>query len=482
MTQSPASTTPQNPKGGVVTRFAPSPTGFLHIGGARTALFNWLYARHTGGKFLVRVEDTDRERSTEAAVAAIFEGLDWLGMKSDAEVVFQYSRADRHRAAVQELLEAGRAYRCWMTVEELDAAREKARAEGKAIRSPWRDAPPPSDPALPHVIRFKGPLEGETVVDDMVKGPVTFRNIELDDLVLLRNDGAPTYNLAVVVDDHDMGVTNIIRGDDHLNNAARQTLIYQAFGWEVPAMAHIPLIHGPDGAKLSKRHGAQAVGEFADMGYLPEGLRNYLARLGWGHGDDEVFSDAQAIEWFDVRDVVKAPARLDWAKLNFINSQHLHVAEDGRLADLTLKALQAQGASLPDDAAARLLATVPQVKVGAKTILELAEHCAFALKARPLALEEKTLKQLTGETVERLTRLRAQLGAAPAWGVSELEILLKSFAESEGVGFGKFGPSLRGILTGGSQAPDLNKIMAALGREESLGRLDDALASAHEAL
>jgi glutamyl-tRNA synthetase len=311
---------------------------------------------------------------------------------------------------------------------------------------------------------------------------VTFNNADLDDLVLLRNDGAPTYNLAVVVDDHDMGVTNVIRGDDHLNNAARQTLIYQAFGWTVPAMAHIPLIHGPDGAKLSKRHGAQAVGEFADMGYLPEGLRNYLARLGWGHGDDEVFSDEQAIAWFDVRDVVKAPARLDWAKLNFINSQHLRKADDGRLADLTLKALNAQGASLPADAAARLLAVVPQVKEGAKTILELAEHCAFALKVRPLALEDKTLKQLTDETRERLVRLRDRLAAAPVWGVLELEALLKSFAESEGVGFGKFGPSLRGVLTGGAQAPDLNKIMTALGRDESLGRLDDALARAHEAL
>jgi glutamyl-tRNA synthetase len=476
MTNSPAPTHAPEKTSGVVTRFAPSPTGFLHIGGARTALFNWLYARHTGGKFLVRVEDTDRERSTEAAVAAIFEGLDWLGMKSDEEVVFQHKQADRHREAVQQLLDAGRAYRCWMSVEDLALAREAARAGGPALRSPWRDAPEPNDPTAPHVIRFKGPLDGTTLVDDLVKGPVTFNNAELDDLVLLRADGAPTYNLAVVVDDHDMGVTHVIRGDDHLNNAARQTLIYQAMGWTLPAFGHIPLIHGPDGAKLSKRHGAQAVGEFADMGYLPEGLRNYLARLGWGHGDDEVFSDAQAIEWFDVKDVVKAPARLDWAKLNFINSQHLHVAEDGRLADLTLKALQAQGASLPNDAAARLLATVPQVKSGAKTILELAEHCAFALKVRPLALEEKTQNQLTDETVERLKRLRAQLGAAPAWGLSELETLLKSFAESEGVGFGKFGPSLRGILTGGSQAPDLNKIMTALGRDESLGRLDDALA------
>jgi len=475
MTNSSAPAPSPKKDGGVVTRFAPSPTGFLHIGGARTALFNWLYARHTGGKFLVRVEDTDRERSTEAAVAAIFEGLDWLGLKSDEEVVFQHRQADRHREAVQQLLDAGHAYRCWMSVEDLALAREAARAGGPALRSPWRDGTVPNDPTAPHVIRFKGPLDGTTVVDDLVKGPVNFNNTDLDDLVLLRADGAPTYNLAVVVDDHDMGVTHVIRGDDHLNNAARQTLIYQAMGWTLPAFGHIPLIHGPDGAKLSKRHGAQAVGEFQDMGYLPEGLRNYLARLGWGHGDDEVFSDEQAISWFDVKDVVKAPARLDWAKLNFINSQHLHVAEDGRLAELTLKALNAQGATLPADAASRLHAVVPHVKQGAKTILELAEHCAFALKVRPLALEEKTVKQLNDETVERLARLRAQLQAAPVWGVSELEALLKSFAESEGVGFGKFGPSLRGILTGGAQAPDLNKIMAALGRDESLGRLDDAL-------
>ncbi|MBC7670662.1 MAG: glutamate--tRNA ligase, partial [Gemmatimonadaceae bacterium] len=322
MTNSPVPTTAPKKDGAVVTRFAPSPTGFLHIGGARTALFNWLYARHTGGKFLIRVEDTDRERSTEAAVAAIFEGLDWLGLTSDEEVVFQHKQADRHREAVQQLLDAGRAYRCWMSVEDLALARELARAGGPALRSPWRDAPEPNDPTAPHVIRFKGPLDGTTMVDDLVKGPVTFNNAELDDLVLLRADGAPTYNLAVVVDDHDMGVTHVIRGDDHLNNAARQTLIYQALGWTLPAFGHIPLIHGPDGAKLPKRHGAQAVGEFQDMGYLPEGLRNYLARLGWGHGDVEVFSDEEAISWFDVKDVVKAPARLDWAKLNFINSQH----------------------------------------------------------------------------------------------------------------------------------------------------------------
>ncbi len=460
---------------GVVTRFAPSPTGFLHIGGARTALFNWLYARHTGGKFLIRVEDTDRERSTEAAVAAIFEGLDWLGLKSDDEVVFQRTRAPRHVEVVHELLAKGRAYRCWMSVEELEVAREKARAEGRTIRSPWRDAPE-GDLSAPHVIRFKGPLDGETLVNDLVKGPVTFKNIELDDLVLLRADGAPTYNLAVVVDDHDMGVTHVIRGDDHLNNAARQTLIYQAMDWVVPAFAHIPLIHGPDGAKLSKRHGAQAVGEFADLGYIPEGMRNYLARLGWGHGDDEVFTDEQAISWFDVADVVKAPARLDWAKLNHINAQHLRKADDSRLTALALTAAEKRGEPLPADAAERIARTVPEVKEGAKTILELVDHCAFALKTRPLALEDKTQKQLTEETVERLKRLRDQLAAAPAFDAGALETVLKSFAESEGVGFGKFGPALRGILTGGAPAPDLNKTMAALSRDEAIGRLDDALA------
>ena len=321
----------------VVTRFAPSPTGSLHIGGARTALFNWLYARHTGGTFLLRIEDTDRERSTDENVQIIFDGLNWLGVESDQPPVFQHARASRHAEAVQQLLDTGNAYRCYMTVEEVAAEREIARADGRAIRSPWRDRT--DYPEQPYVIRFRGPLEGETLVGDLIKGPVRFANKELDDLILLRSDGNVTYNMAVVVDDHDMGVTHVIRGDDHLNNAARQSLIFQALGWDLPYFAHLPLIHGPDGAKLSKRHGAQAVGEFADMGYLPEGLRNYLARLGWGHGDDEVFSDEQAIAWFDVKDVVKAPARLDWAKLNHINNQHLRHADDRRLAALTRQAL-----------------------------------------------------------------------------------------------------------------------------------------------
>src|SRR6201999_561641 len=372
----------------VVTRFAPSPTGSLHIGGARTALFNFLYARHTGGTFLLRVEDTDRERSTPDAVKAIFDGLDWLGLTSDAEPVFQFSRVDRHREAVQQMYDKGRAYRCFMTVEELEIEREKARAEGRAIRSIWRDRDPAEGGDKPFVVRFKGPLEGETVVDDLVKGPVRFQNKELDDLVLLRSDGAPTYNLAVVVDDHDMGVTHVIRGDDHLNNAARQTLIYQGLGWAVPAFAHIPLIHGPDGAKLSKRHGAQAVGEFAEMGYLPETMRNYLARLGWGHGDDEIFSDDQAIGWFDIEDVVSAPARLDWAKLNHFNNHYIRLAEIPRLTALVARTLKSRDVHLRQGDEALIERTIPLVRDGAKTVLELADAVMFVLQRRPVALPE----------------------------------------------------------------------------------------------
>jgi glutamyl-tRNA synthetase len=439
-------------------------------------LFNFLYARHTGGTFLLRVEDTDRERSTPDAVKAIFDGLNWLGLQSDAEPVFQFSRVDRHREAAQRLLDKGRAYRCFMTVEELEIEREKARAEGRAIRSAWRERDPAEGGNKPFVVRFKGPLDGETVVDDLVKGPVRFHNKELDDLVLLRSDGTPTYNLAVVVDDHDMGVTHVIRGDDHLNNAARQTLLYQALDFPLPAFGHIPLIHGPDGAKLSKRHGAQAVAEFADMGYLPEAMRNYLARLGWGHGDDEIFSDAQAVEWFDVADVVKAPARLDWAKLNHINNHYLRLADDTRLAELTLHAHRSREMHLPGDALERLQAIVPLVKEGAKTIPELADLTIFALKPRPLALDEKTQKLLSDpETSGRMERLAETLAGAGDWSHAGLEQELKNFASAEGVGLGKIGPALRGILSGGAVAPDLASALSGLGREESLGRLQDAL-------
>jgi glutamyl-tRNA synthetase len=362
-----------------------------------------------------------------------------------------------------------------MTVEELDIERQKARAEGRAIRSVWRDREPPAGENQPFVVRFKGPIEGETIVDDLVKGPVRFMNKELDDLVLLRTDGAPTYNLAVVVDDHDMGITHIIRGDDHLSNAARQSLIFEALGWAKPAFGHLPLIHGPDGAKLSKRHGAQAVSEFADMGYLPEAMRNYLARLGWGHGDDELFSDEQAIAWFEVSDVVKAPARLDWDKLGFINNHYIRAADDQRLGALVRDVHKSRGETVHDAAAPALERVIPLVKEGAKTILELADLTVFVLKTRPLALDERTQGLLTEETRARLARLAEQLKTQADWDAPALSAALRAFAEAEGVGMGKFGPALRGVLSGGAPAPDLASALSALGPAESLGRIDDAL-------
>jgi glutamyl-tRNA synthetase len=362
-----------------------------------------------------------------------------------------------------------------MTIEELEAERVRARAEGRAIRSPWRDREPPAGDNRAHVIRFRGPLDGETIVHDLVKGPVRFQNKELDDLVLLRSDGAPTYNLAVVVDDHDMGATHVIRGDDHLNNAARQSLIYEALRWAKPEFGHLPLIHGPDGAKLSKRHGAQAVSEFADMGYLPEAMRNYLARLGWGHGDDELFSDEQAIAWFDVADVVKAPARLDWDKLGFINNHYIRAADDQRLLSLVRDAHHGRGEPVCEHAAGALARAVPLVREGAKTVLELADLTVFVLKARPLALDGKTRELLTTETAGRLGRLRERLMSQTDWSAAALGGLVRDFAAAEGVGIGKFGPALRGVLSGGAPAPDLASTLCALGPDESVGRIEDAL-------
>ena len=452
----------------------------MHIGTARTALFNQLFARRHGGTYLVRVEDTDRERSTAANVEVIFDGLAWLGLEPDQPPVFQSQREARHVEAVHDLLARGGAYRDWTSPEELEAERALARAEGRVVRSPWRDRDPAEAPAgAPFTVRLRAPTEGETLVDDLVKGAVTFRNAELDDLVLLRSDGTPTYNLAVVVDDHDMAITHVIRGDDHLNNAARQSLIYRGLGWEVPAFAHVPLIHGPDGAKLSKRHGAQAVGEFRDMGYLPEAMRNYLARLGWGHGDDELFTDEQAAAWFDVADVVKAPARLDWPKLNFVNQHYIRDADDARLTALTAEVHRGRGAALPDSALPRLRTALPLVKEAAQTVLQLADLTVFALMARPIATDEKTAKLLSEETRARLGRLAQALSAyAGDWSPAALAPQIKAFAEAEGVGIGKFGAALRGVLGGGAPAPDLASTLAALGREEALGRLADALSPA----
>lgn len=447
----------------------------MHIGTARTALFNWLYARHTGGKFLLRIEDTDRERSTADAVQVIFDGLKWLGLEADETPVFQFARADRHRAAVDEMLARGSAYRDYMTTDELEAEREKARAEGRVVRSPWRDLSPNDAPDRPFVARLKAPLEGDTVIDDQVKGEVRFQNQNLDDLILLRTDGSPTYNLAVVVDDHEMGVTHVIRGDDHLNNAARQTLIYRGLGWDPPVWAHLPLIHGPDGAKLSKRHGAQAVGEFADMGYLPEAMRNYLAKLGWGHGDDEIFTDDEAKAWFDIKDVVGAPARLDWAKLNHLNNHYIREADAGRLTALTADIHRGRDWPLKEADLPVLERTIPLVRDGAKTLLELADNTVFVLKARPLDIPEKGRQMLTEETAGRLGRLQAVLAEVDAWEVPALEATMRGFAEAEGVGLGKIGPALRMVLSGGSPAPDLAGALVALGKDESLGRIKDAL-------
>jgi glutamyl-tRNA synthetase len=460
----------------VVTRIAPSPTGAMHIGTARTALFNWLYAHRTGGKFLLRIEDTDRERSTPEAVQVIFDGLEWLGLKADETPVFQAARVDRHVRAVDEMLARGSAYRDYMTPDELEAERTNARAEGRVIHSPWRDLSPNDAPDRSFVVRLKAPIEGETVIADQVKGRVVFQNKDLDDLILTRTDGTPTYNLAVVVDDHEMGVTHVIRGDDHLNNAARQTLIYQGLGWTPPVWAHLPLIHGPDGTKLSKRHGAQAVSEFADMGYLPEAMRNYLAKLGWGHGDDEIFSDAEAQSWFDISDVVGAPARLDWAKLNHLNNHYIRQADPARLASLVAAIHKGRDFPLHDGHLVQLTHVIPYVRDGAKTTLELADATVFALARRPLDFTDKARELVTNEeTRARLARLRIALAAAPAWDVPTLESGNRSFAESEGVGMGKFGPALRAALSGGAPAPDLAGALVSLGKDESLARLDDAL-------
>ena len=459
----------------VVTRIAPSPTGAMHIGTARTALFNWLYARNRGGKFLLRIEDTDRERSTAEAVQVIFDGLAWLGLEADETPVFQASRADRHVAAVQDMLARGSAYRDFMTPEELEAERTAARAEGRVVRSPWRDQSPNDGLDRPFVVRLKAPQDGETLIDDQVKGQVRFQNKDLDDLILLRTDGTPTYNLAVVVDDHEMGVTHVIRGDDHLNNAARQTLIYQGLGWTPPVWAHLPLIHGPDGAKLSKRHGAQAVGEFADMGYLPEAMRNYLSKLGWGHGDDEIFDQDQAASWFDIKDVVGAPARLDWDKLNHLNNHYIRLADPARLTQLVAAIHKGRDWKLREADLPVLERAIPLVRDGAKTTLELADATVFVLKQRPLELPPKALELLTDETRSRLGRLRDAYAAAADWTVPALEQLNKSFAESEGVGLGKIGPALRAVLSGGSPRTRSRRALVALGKDESLGRIDDAL-------
>ncbi len=464
----------QNTK--VITRFAPSPTGFLHIGGARTALFNALLAKRHGGEFKLRIEDTDRKRSTDEAVQAILDGLSWLGLEWDGDVVSQFSRANRHREVVDELLANGAAFRCYLTVEETEALRDQAFKEGRALRSPWRDRDASEAPAgAPYTIRFKAP-ETDVVVHDEVQGEVKWAAKEFDDLILLRAAGAPTYNLAVVVDDHDMGITHVVRGDDHLVNAARQSQIYDVLGWDKPVFAHIPLIHGPDGKKLSKRHGALGVEAYRDMGYLPEGLRNYLLRLGWSHGDKELFDDAEMAALFDLDGLGKAPARLDFDKMAHVNAWHMGRADDAALTKLVLARLNDRDKLRTDETGQRWVRQAMSVlKERASTLAELENQLYFLLQPRPIEITGKTAKALKDDARDRLARLRSLLAETSDWSEDALGVALQSFAEAEDVGFGKVGQPLRAALTGGAPAPDMSFVLAILGREEVLSRLDDVI-------
>lgn len=466
----------------VVTRFAPSPTGFLHIGGGRTALFNWLYARRFGGKMLLRIEDTDRERSTEAAIDAIIDGLRWLGLDWDGDPIFQFARASRHAEVAHDLLERGHAYRCFATPAELDEMREKARAEGRPMKydGRWRDRDPATaPPGLKPVIRLRAPLDGETVVDDQVQGRVVWQNKDLDDLVLLRSDGTPTYMLAVVVDDHDMGVTHIIRGDDHLTNAARQTQIYQAMGWDVPVMAHIPLIHGPDGAKLSKRHGALGVDAYRSLGYLPAAVRNYLVRLGWAHGDQEVFSTDEMIAAFDLSAIGRSASRFDFAKLENLNGIYMRATPDDDILaalDQVMPELgppRGLGQALSGDLRASLVMAMPGLKERAKTLVELLDSAAYLYSPRPLALEDKAAALLDGEARKRLGLLIGSFEAIGEWTVETTEAAVRAFADAHGLKLGQVAQPLRAALTGKSTSPGLFDVLAVLGRDESILRLRD---------
>jgi glutamyl-tRNA synthetase len=466
----------------VITRFAPSPTGYLHIGGARTALFNWLYARAKGGKMLLRIEDTDQARSTEGAILAILDGLRWLELDWDGEPVYQLSRAERHREIAEQLLAQGKAYRCYASAEELQAMREKARAEGRApgYDGTWRDRDPAEAPAgIKPAIRFKAPREGETVIEDRVQGRVVFANKELDDLVILRSDGTPTYNLSVVVDDHDMGITHVIRGDDHLTNAARQTQIFKALGWDTPIYAHVPLIHGPDGAKLSKRHGALGVEAYRAMGYLPAALRNYLVRLGWSHGDDEIMATEDMVRWFDLDAIGRSAARFDFVKLENLNGHYLRAMPDADIVE-RLKALLPE---LPDGAALqqrigaedwrKIERAMPGLKERATTLVELLDNASFLFATRPLALDDGARRLLDQSAREALAAVLPKLESVEPWAGPGLEAAVRNFAEEGGLKLGKVAQPLRAALTGRSTSPGIFDVLEVLGREESLARLRD---------
>ena len=466
----------------VVTRFAPSPTGFLHIGGGRTALFNWLYAKKTGGKMLLRIEDTDRERSTEPAIAAILDGLKWLGLDWDGDVTYQFQRAARHREVAEALLAAGKAYHCYATPQELDDMRKQARAEGRTrlYNGLWRDRDPKEAPAgIKPTIRLKAPQTGETVIEDQVQGRVVWQNENLDDLVLLRGDGNPTYMLAVVVDDHDMGVTHVIRGDDHLINTARQKQIYDAMGWDVPSMSHIPLIHGPDGSKLSKRHGALGVEAYRALGYLPAALRNYLVRLGWSHGDQEIFSTQEMIDAFDLSGIGRSAARFDFAKLENLNGHYIRHADDAALVAMFEDVLDHVPdrsdlkAKLNDTTRAQLLQAMPSLKERAKTLIELIDSAYFIFADRPLEIEPKAQALLTPENRALIGKLKLALEPVSSWTAETTEAAMRAFADANTLKLGAVAQPLRVALTGRTTSPGIFDVLAVLGREECLARLAD---------
>jgi glutamyl-tRNA synthetase len=466
----------------IVVRFAPSPTGFLHIGGGRTALFNWLYARGRGGKMLLRIEDTDRERSTDAAIAAIIDGLTWLGIEWDGEVIHQFARAARHREVAEHLLAGGKAYRCYASQQELDEMREAARREGrsKLYDGRWRDRDPAeAPPGVKPVTRLKAPLTGETVIEDQVQGQVTWQNEDLDDLVLLRSDGTPTYMLAVVVDDHDMGVTHIIRGNEHFTNAARQKQIYDALDWQVPIMAHIPLIHGPDGTKMSKRHGALGVDAYRAMGYLPAAMRNYLVRLGWSHGDQEIFSTEEMIRLFDLPAIGRSPARFDFAKLESLNGHYIRATPDAELVAAVEHLLPhiangpALAAKLTPAMKDKLLAAMPGLKERAKNLIELIDSARFLWADRPIPIEDRAKALLSEEARALLAELIGELEAVTPWSAESTEAAVRSFAERKGVKLGQVAQPLRAALTGRVTSPGIFDVLTVLGRSESLARLGD---------
>ena len=458
----------------VITRFAPSPTGFLHIGGARTALYNWLFARHHGGKFVLRIEDTDRKRSTDAAVDAILKGMTWLELDWDGDAVSQFERADRHRDVAQAMLDNGTAYKCYTPAEDLAELRNKAREKGENFRGDmWRDKDTSHIPSgTPYSVRIRMPRDGETVLDDMVQGRVTVQNSELDDMILLRSDGTPTYMLSVVVDDHDMGITHAIRGDDHLNNAFRQIQIFRAMGWDIPMYAHIPLIHGPDGKKLSKRHGALGVEAYEEMGFLPEAMRNYLLRLGWSHGDDEIIPTEKAIGWFDLDSVGRSPARFDFDKLDNLNNHYLRDTDPAVILDhIKTDISKAAGHDLSPLECTRIIAAMPSLSERAKRLPEIAENALLFCNIRPLPMTDKAKAALTDEVITLLDGVRHALSGIDDWTGDAIKPAIMSYASSNDLKPGKVMQPIRAAITGGRQSGDLVETLEILGKDETIFRL-----------